>query len=1401
MKTNSGIGTPYFYEYELGLVECLNMLYDNDIDYVSFQDPRFQSLDDIVISRNDKLINIQVKNTSEDNNMTFSFFWGKGSEEKSLLNSLMSDWIINYDKIDIEEIRIYSNKKYGTKKRDGYVSFDAFVNDIIPKLKENYSYCGNHEENKTIQEFKKRLESKLGDKAEEFLKLLNFKLTESLYEIIESLKLKLKKLIGTENNDAVDFAFNSLQGKLYNWVTDLRTDYKIYKEDVYAALMETDYKYVYSFSPQTPIFPSRITFAKLVEEEINKKNKIYFINGEPGIGKTNFISYLCTKKDSQIDFRFYTYYPVDKCNNIYSDDFGNYSGRDLWVVLLLQLRKFFEKEKLLYKYSFPLVFNYISNIDLKNMTLKYLEEYKKITGRCNVVIDGIDHAARFNNDWNKTYLAELPGNDEIPDGVKFIIVGQPNYDYPVSLLTSAKKIDMPKLSLDDIKVLLKDINNELIPNENLASIIFKEVGDNTLNVIFSIKEIAKLPHNFTVDDLTNSLKEKKLNTNINNYYEWIYNSFNTNPLVKKMVTIFSYATIKIKISSLKNIFKLTELEIFEAVDLLYPLVCINDLNECFVYHNDVKLFFKAKIINSKWYPIVITELCSMLNVDIELKHNILVDMLINSKIELFKYYDLNYLKECIIEDIPFENIFDEFRKVVNYVLMNKKYEKINILNIYLSTITQMDNIIRYNNNDENLSYQINKEFLLSEVYNYDIYYEYNTIINDMYYCLNNDLFNRCEYLNEKYLINADINYLLNKIHDETNNYDQLLNKTGYICRYFKYNFEEFIFDKMGHSFIEGWISCSKKFPNENTLNFSCMTSKYYPDLISEYINYVIKNDNQNVYYSELKKVIETFNMSIYYYIKLYEKYENQYDLQYIRENVDKLIPKKNNFNGQYCDFYKALYFLKPNISEFSLYDSMHNKIVKVLKIGKGARAEKITDALFLSFRKLCLYLYSNVPYSNNDIIEIFDDVFFALNNHNGGSAQDCDYHTTVKIVYSMITDLCQRDQKLKEIIFDHYLEINKVIKRYIIWEFMPIFVDLKEKTIEFFKTWYDENGYLWTYDNQDIYYIGNKIVETLSVIGFKEESIKLKSIILYRNNLGFVNHKDYSLSQLNSWYKKMESFIDEKIVEKYSTQLLAINDYASSNGDNRYASTVEKTVIKNSLIAGPISFDAVYSTKNNPNDFYYWRKNTSEVIANLSDKKYDPLTELLDKWNIHKKNNETIFIDDWINHIHNSWSEFIKLMNIYEKNENKYSKNELIVYLKEYIPKNKVNEFYNEIVRNIVINRSEYGYEYNYLDNVIEKYCDVIPIEDYHQMINCVLQKVLQNEYFYYIQHDLDLLTRCMMYSYYKTEYELEFDNIILMFKMWIGSPDFINLDTIKFKRDPNISSFQLFVNKQLCRN
>ena len=92
MNCSSGIGTPYFYEYELGLIECLDMLYDDAIDYVSFQDPRFQALDDVVVSKYGKLINIQIKHTSVDDNMTFSFFWGKDSNAKSLLNSLMNDW-------------------------------------------------------------------------------------------------------------------------------------------------------------------------------------------------------------------------------------------------------------------------------------------------------------------------------------------------------------------------------------------------------------------------------------------------------------------------------------------------------------------------------------------------------------------------------------------------------------------------------------------------------------------------------------------------------------------------------------------------------------------------------------------------------------------------------------------------------------------------------------------------------------------------------------------------------------------------------------------------------------------------------------------------------------------------------------------------------------------------------------------------------------------------------------------------------------------------------------------------------------------------------------------------------------------------------------------------------------
>lgn len=86
---NSGIGTPYWFEWEIGILECLNMLQDTSIESVILQSTDFQALDDVVVNYSDKsILNIQVKHTDEDANFTYSFL---ASGKKPLLNALLED--------------------------------------------------------------------------------------------------------------------------------------------------------------------------------------------------------------------------------------------------------------------------------------------------------------------------------------------------------------------------------------------------------------------------------------------------------------------------------------------------------------------------------------------------------------------------------------------------------------------------------------------------------------------------------------------------------------------------------------------------------------------------------------------------------------------------------------------------------------------------------------------------------------------------------------------------------------------------------------------------------------------------------------------------------------------------------------------------------------------------------------------------------------------------------------------------------------------------------------------------------------------------------------------------------------------------------------------------------------
>ena len=110
----AGSGTPYWYEWEVGLIECLKMMLDTAIDSVVLQSTSFQSLDDVVVHYTDgSIINIQVKHSDTGDNFTYSTL---SSGVPSMLDKWAKEWQREKDNYKIKEIRIVTNRYYCQQK-------------------------------------------------------------------------------------------------------------------------------------------------------------------------------------------------------------------------------------------------------------------------------------------------------------------------------------------------------------------------------------------------------------------------------------------------------------------------------------------------------------------------------------------------------------------------------------------------------------------------------------------------------------------------------------------------------------------------------------------------------------------------------------------------------------------------------------------------------------------------------------------------------------------------------------------------------------------------------------------------------------------------------------------------------------------------------------------------------------------------------------------------------------------------------------------------------------------------------------------------------------------------------------------------------------------------------------
>ena len=243
---NAGIGTPYWYEWEIGIIECLHMMTDASIESVTLQSSKFQSLDDVVIKYADgSIANIQVKHTDVNDSMTYSDL-----ESDKMIKSWAAEWSKVKANYRIKSLRIVTNRKWGPRATNGKCSFSHFITEILSKLKRDPTYCGeNDQERNAIEWFRKTINLN-DDEIDEFIQIIEFKNQEDLAGLEVQIKDLLSKILGTDKQEVINTAIDRLRSSLEKWATSRREKPEITKEDIYNSLCEPHYRLPeYKLSP------------------------------------------------------------------------------------------------------------------------------------------------------------------------------------------------------------------------------------------------------------------------------------------------------------------------------------------------------------------------------------------------------------------------------------------------------------------------------------------------------------------------------------------------------------------------------------------------------------------------------------------------------------------------------------------------------------------------------------------------------------------------------------------------------------------------------------------------------------------------------------------------------------------------------------------------------------------------------------------------------------------------------------------------------------------------------------------------------------------------------------------------------------------------------------------------
>ena len=625
-ETKPGLADPYWYEWSVGLTYIIRMLYpDSNIKHVELQADVALGLDDVVVTyNNDRRELIQVKHTRAENTLTFGdLVSGKNTNDMSedgmsLLKQLARGWAEEKDKYDETRVILYTNRKAGTRistvKTTGNKrpALSEFLHSLSEKVAQasSLSEISFPEYKDAWNEWLLQLSDIPNDSDKlSFIQYLRIEdSSPSLLNLENDIIELLMDAFCTNKTNAITL-LSSLDHALRTWTTSSRHSVFITREDVYEALalsQKPTFSFNHDLVPSEPFFSSRFALVQTIENEIRDgENRVIFISGVPGTGKTNVISKLAAKNGSLLDIRYYAYEPIDPGRQYLPTDVSKrVDARCFWNELFCQLRKKLRGQ--LFRYKVPVINELLTLEQMRTTFFDIASAYAKDRGRDFIVaIDGIDHAARALN-VKDTFLPTLPSPEYLPRNVKIVLAGQPkrNYEhYPTWMFSNAElisEISIPGLVANDVRQLVDSrfIKSSIETRQQIAELVAHYAEGNTLAAIFAVHEAVQ---SSDLSQFEQRLINRKLSGNIQNYYEEIWGNVkkSISPLfidykIAGVLALFNEPINENILSSIFASLTLNQSDWLNILKLLRPLVIENE-GYYTILHNDVRVFLSSVI--------------------------------------------------------------------------------------------------------------------------------------------------------------------------------------------------------------------------------------------------------------------------------------------------------------------------------------------------------------------------------------------------------------------------------------------------------------------------------------------------------------------------------------------------------------------------------------------------------------------------------------------------------------------------------------------------------------------------------------------------------------------------------------------------------------------------------------